>query len=253
MKTNLIAIVAATLMLSACGGGGAGGAGGAGGGGGNSQAATYTFVPPKQGQTQSYVYNITDIANATASYNYTETITQVNADGSSLASWVPLQSSYSLGSNTTGYLTSETDTYDASGDITVYAPNDGSNTDCTYIYAAGGRPSQLAQGQSWNDSYTYQCGANSQVQTVTGTFVGIESITVPAGTFNAYKFQYSGSYPIANQTGANTSANYTMTLWLDTDPAGSRRLRMTTQYTYTGFTAPSEYQLINDMQLTAYQ
>lgn len=252
MKTKPIATAIAALLLSACGGGGSGSPGL--GGGSNSQGVTYNYVAPKPGQTQSYVYNTTDIANDSGTYKYTETITSVNADNSYIANWVPLQSTYPIGGNVSGSTTPETDTYNPNGEITRFAATGAaSSNDCTYVYAAGGRPAQLSQGQSWNESYNYQCGQNSTVETITGTFVGVESVTVPAGTFNAYKFQYSGSYPIVDQTAPNATASFTMTIWLDADPASVRRVRQTRQTTYSGFTAPGGYEATNDMQLTAYQ
>ncbi len=237
---------AAALLLSACGGGGGGGSG--------SQSASYTFVEPSQGQSQTYAYTLTNFDDTSAGYNYTSVIDQVNADGSYLMTWVPHQSSYTLDGTKFG-LSTETDTYDNKGQYIEYADGASAiNSDfyCYYSYANGGQPASLSPGQSWVNTVSYHCTGSSIVNTepsTTVTFVGIESVTVPAGTFSAYKFQYVQT---SQGSQAGTSSTSTSTTWYDTSSTSTRIVKSTTLTTVSGYTPAPTGQKSFDMELASY-
>ena len=94
----------------------------------------------------------------------------------------------------------------------------------------------MQQGQSWVDNITVNCNDSStngsHIQN--WTFVGMETVTVPAGTFNAHKFQTVGT-DYSNQNG---SYFYNATTWLDSSSAYSRMVKDFTQYIYAGNTTP---------------
>jgi len=109
----------------------------------------------------------------------------------------------------------ETETYDgASGQETSYSYTavSGEPTTCVYDPRDGGPDFPLRVGQTWSISYTFACGTESPVTyEQTGTVVDVESVTVPAGTFNALKLQSTVSWTSLQ----GTARTQTVTNWRD--------------------------------------
>jgi hypothetical protein len=83
---------------------------------------------------------------------------------------------------------------------------------CTYDPRDGGPDFPLRVGQTWSISYTFACGSESPITyEQTGSVVDVESLTVPAGTFNALKLGSTVTWP--NLQG--TIRTQTITNWRD--------------------------------------
>lgn len=250
MKPHPIAMLATALLLSACGGGG-------GGGGGESaapQPVTYTFVLPTLGQSQTYTMTETNFDKRSATYGYTEAVTQMPGDGTYQETWTPSQSSLFFDGTSRGF-DIEKDTYDNKGQETQYGHyyNGSLDLTCNYAYANGGQPATLTQGQAWVNTVTSSCGSAGTPSTYTAnaTFLGMESVTVPAGTFNAYKFQYviTTLYP---QT-AGASNTQTTTEWRNASPTDTRFLKSHFEYTFSGITPQPTDNATIDTVMTSYK
>lgn len=248
MKLHKGLAILIVSLLSACGGGGSSSASGDG----NSQSVTFKFVPQAWGEIDTYTIQETDFAGNAGTYNLTVEPSKVNSDGSYILTWIPAQSTYSRG-GVQYPLIGENDLYDSAGDILQYTPINAANFSCYYDYTSGPSPTSMVQGQSYTISDSSHCTGDTTTITNTGngTFIGTESITVPAGTFNAYKFQNTWTSPITYQAGASTTI--VNTVWLDTSPTTSRTLRRITQYGYVNFTPIDTWVKTEDEQLSSYK
>jgi len=175
----------------------------------------YAFVPPVVNSTRTYSETIVDNANNTIVIGYTQTVLAVAPDGTI----TEMQQSTTDGStivNGTNYTPlTETEIYDGvSGQETsyTYAAASGELTSCIYDPRDGGPDFPLRVGQTWSIHYTFACGSQSPVTyEQTGTVVDVESVTVPAGTFDALKLQSTVTW--TNLEG--TSRTQTVTNWRD--------------------------------------
>ncbi len=240
MKLHLSAVIL-TLTLSACGGGGGGG-GGSGSGGGASQSQTSAaFVAPAQGEQRVFAETIAEVGGASSTHNVYEQITQVNADGSYTGRWS--EDSYYLGGNGPYESDPYSYTYNTVGDVigvTTIVDY------CTNTFPSGGRPVSMQPGQTWDDSYVSKCqsGNGTSTTTVSGTYLGVESVSVPAGTYNAYKFE---TRQVVN------SYTYVNTYWYDTSATDSRLVRELWQLQPNSTTSPNPQAVsYYDKQLASY-
>ena len=247
MNIRTASLIASLVLLTACGGGGDGS------GGGGTSGVSYKYTAPVQGQTQTYSVQVTDVAGHSATYTYMDTITQVNADGSySNSDKILSGGTYTLdGANYVQDPSSAN--FDSAGRIIHY--EDATLTPpqiCNDTYPQDGRPSVVAQGQSWDWTQLVSCdnGAYQATQTLTTTFEGIESVTVPAGTFNAYKFLEIEKASSATDPAVYT---YTTTNWINASATDSRLLKSTSQTAVSGGTMGASEIQASVMTLTAYQ
>lgn len=239
MNRRSPALVFFALMLSACGGGG-GGDGGGSGTAPQSQKST-SFVAPVQGEKRVFTTTYYNVDGSSATTNFHETITQVNADASYTAFWTV--DAYVFDGNHYGN-DPWSNTYNAVGDVTKQAIVTGITYNFTY--PAGGRPVGMQPGQTWDDSNVETCNVNNSTisTTVQGTYLGIEFITVPAGTFPTYKFQTKRTLPFST---------YVVTDWYNASPTDSRLVRELTQYLFNSdANPPGEATSSQDMQLVSY-
>jgi hypothetical protein len=175
----------------------------------------YALVPPVVNSTRTYSETIVDNANNTIVIGYTQTVIAVAADGT-ITEMQQSTSNDEVIVNGTNYTPlTETETYDgSSGQETsyTYTTAGGEPTTCTYDPRDGGPDFPLRVGQTWSISYTFACGSNSPVTyEQTGSVVDVESVTVPAGTFNALKLQSTVSW--TNLQGITRTQ--TITNWRD--------------------------------------
>ncbi len=196
----------AVAGLTGCGGGSDGNPG---------MGTAYALVPPVVNSTRTYSETIVDNANNTIVIGYTQTVIAVAADGT-ITEMQQSTSNDEVIVNGTNYTPlTETETYDgSSGQETsyTYTTAGGEPTTCTYDPRDGGPDFPLRVGQTWSISYTFACGSNSPVTyEQTGSVVDVESVTVPAGTFNALKLQSTVSW--TNLQG--TTRTQTITNWRD--------------------------------------
>jgi hypothetical protein len=253
-QSNLILGLLAASFLAACGGGG----GGSSSNGATSAtsnngatAATYSFITPKLGAQSVYVNSLVDNLGNTINRTVVDNVTAVNPDGTFTLAWNdPSNSSITTDVvNHTFYPSTENYNSVAQALNWTVTPSTGSPVNCVASPHGSGAPSPLNAGQNWAFNYTSTCDASSSTSsTQSGTFVGTESIIVPAGTFNAYKFQST-----ITSTFNATTTTASITQWRNAANADSRSLKTVVNYTYSG-AAPPQGSLVSDTRgLQSYQ
>lgn len=230
-----------SVALSACGGGG----------GSNSSNAsvampTYTYVAPQAAAQQVYADTLLDNLNNTVNRTLAVTVTAASAGGYTATRVDPSHDRVVSGVvDHTFYPT--TVNYDAMGrDMNwVVTGASGNPVQCQVTGGqAPGAPSPLTAGQAWTAAYAEVCGAGPGLAyTQIGTFVGIESVTVPAGTFNAYKFVSTTTW---TENGRTTTQS--ISRWRDAAASASRVLKSVATFSYSG-TAPPQGALVSETQL----
>ena len=243
--------------LAACGGGGGGSStsssGGnnndASGGGGGVPVAAVDKTSPTVGDYYTYKMTGYNISNGNNQYTYqpayeTELTTAVAGN---IATIKTLHGDQLLG------------WFD--GRATLKAINQiKGESSCTTTYAPGiyGPPATLGLNVSWENStsYTSDCGPNIALRsgklTSKGTVVAIESITVAAGTFQAYKLtaiindQRSDNRVVGmiNSPVASLSVSK-LTAWIDIDTG--IEIKRSIEEAVTGFLDTYVYTLNREM------
>lgn len=232
-------MMAATL--SACGGGGGGSASATVA----VAATTYLYAPPQAGAQSVYADTLVDNRANTINRNLVVDVTAVTAAGYTATEADPTHDRVVSGAvDHTFYPT--TYTYDAAGRATAWTVIGASGTPVQCLVGGGqlaGAPSPLTVGQAWSATYTEACGGNAgRTYTQTGSFVGIESVTVPAGTFSADKFVSTTTW-----TSNGLMTTETVTRWRDAAAAGSRVLKSISTFSYSG-AEPPQGALVSETQ-----
>jgi hypothetical protein len=233
MQRRPFAVILTPVLLAACGGGG---------GPANNQAVAapavpaYQFKAPQPGSHLAYAASLVDNLNNTLNRTVTVDVTAVNADGS-FTDHEEDPSHDIVMSGVTNQTLYPTDyQYNPAGEPTAWtvaAP--AGSLKCTVSGGAPGAPSPLASGGSWNTSYAETCGNGPATNyTQTGTLAGIESVTVPAGTFQAYKFTATSTRTVNGITRVET-----MTRWRDAAGSDTRTVKESSVFTYSGGTPPA--------------
>ena len=180
MHIQGLALAAAAALLSGCGGSS------------SDDGILYAFVPPTLHSQRTYSETTVDNENNTIELSYTDTVTAVNGNGTyTVLQEDPTHESVVV--NGTDYLIqTQTIQVNNSGQELSYAYVGAAGTafNCTYTPHGPGPDFPVAVGMTWTLNYTIACGGQTPVSNVqTGTVVDAESVTVPAGTFNAIKLQ----------------------------------------------------------------
>jgi hypothetical protein len=242
---------AAACLLSTC-------IAGCGGGGGADQpassgqaAVTYTFVRPKAGARLVYAEKLVDNRNNTVNRTIVESVTAVNPDGSfSVHEEDPSHNRIVSGSvDQSAYPTDYQ--YNAVGQPQAWVVTQfgGSTVQCAISQGSAGAPSPLTAGQGWAGNYTETCGAGAgTVFAQSGTFVGLDTVTVPAGTFSALKFSVT-----VTRTVDGVTRTETVSRWRDASGTESRLLKSTSAFTYSGATPPAGAPVSESRELQSYQ
>lgn len=215
MKYSQIVLGIFSAVLTACGGGGDSAPS-------SSTAASYTFVAPATGTTLVFAETIGDNLNNSLNRNVVETISAVHADGSfTTATRDPSNNTVHLGAKNYTYYPTVND-YDNTGhtrQIVTSYPNGTSGT-CVFSDPAS------SPANNWNFTYTETCGTGNPVaHTQSGSYLGTETITVPAGTFNTDKFQVADSWTNA----AGTTITETIIQWRNSGTPDSVAVKRVTQ------------------------
>ena len=206
MKTSGLAnlVPFATLLLTGCGGGG----------GGTAAPTSYQYVAPQVNSQRDYSQVLVDNDNNTINETITETVTTVNSDGSYVyTSADPTQNSVVV-NGTTYTVPTETVNVNNNGQDTSYsyAGSSGSTIDCTYDPHGNGPNYPLVIGATWSQQYTLTCGTAAAITySQSGTIVDVESVTVPAGTYNAVKLTSTVTWT----TAGGAAITETITNWRD--------------------------------------
>jgi hypothetical protein len=193
---------------------------GCGGGGGNADnpgsGTSYSFVAPAAGVIRILAETIVDNSNNTIDIGYSDTTTTVNSDGSYAALVHSTSGDSSIVNGTNYAVVTQNENYDDSGQELSYTftGSTGLLVTCSYAPHANGPDFPVEVGQTWQIRYTLSCDNGSAPITYTqqGSVVNVESVTVPAGTFTALKFQSTVSWTNAQGTVRNEST----TNWRDT-------------------------------------
>ena len=248
MHRPLLAAILAPVLLAACGGGG-GGSGQDNGPGSAPAGASYQFRTPKAGAHLVYSASLADNLNNTLNRSVTDDVTAVNADGSFTVHEED-PSHNAIISGVTDQTLYPTDfQYNAAGQATAWTvAGRAGSVQCT-VSGASGAPGALAIGGSWSTSFTETCGSGpGAVFTQSGTLAGIESVTVPAGTFTAYKFVSTTTRTLNGVTRVEST-----TRWRDQAGGDSRTIKEASVFTYSGATPPAGALLQQVRELQSYR
>ena len=239
MKIHLMPGLLAAALLTACGGGGQSSPPAAAA----TAPVTYNFIAPKAGVQLVFANTLVDNLNNTLTRTVIENVTAVNPDGSFTSASRDLSNNISTSGGTDQTFYPTTYNYNSAAQALNWTvtPYSGAAFDCVATPHAGGAPAFLAFGQTWSFSFTEICGGSSSVSfNQIGTFVGIESITVPAGTFKAYKIQSLTTLT----TPAGTNITEAITQWRTAQGTDARNLKLVINYSYSG-TAPAPGSLVS--------
>jgi hypothetical protein len=224
MRGVLATLIVGGMLLSGCGGGDSGDGSG-----------SYAFAMPVLNSQRLYAETVTDNENNTINLSYTETVTAVNAGGSSTV----LQEASTPGAiivNGTNYaIQTQSITVNNSGqELSYQLPTSGGGwgTPCVYNPHGPGPDFPLTVGMTWSLSYTIGCNPALPVYLQQGTVLDVESITVPAGTFMALRLQSMITWTDAH----GTQRTQTITNWRDV--ATSVSVKQSVSIAYAG-TLPS--------------
>lgn len=243
----ILALIAAPILLAACGGGGVEAK--------NPEPAAapvppYQFKASRAGTHLEYAASLVDNLGNTLNRTVTEDVTALNADGSfTVHEEDPSHDIVHSGVTDQSLYPSDFQ-YNAAGQPTgwtIAAP--AGTVRCAVSGGTVGAPATLASGSDWNTSYTETCGSGAGVlYTQSGTLAGIESVTVPAGTFQAYKFVATTSRTVNGVTQIETS-----TRWRDAAGSDSRMVKEAQVFTYSGAAAPAGAPLQQVLQLQSFR
>ncbi len=204
----------------------------------------YVFITPKVGQHSVYVASFTS-AGFTSTATTTMDITAVYPDGSyAYVNNAAGDLSINLGGRTLVIPKDSNVANNVGQDVTISSTSGGTPYTCLANPHGYGAPTSLNIGQTWAFSYSVNCfftAANGTTSTNSpispwsdvGTYLGTETISVPAGTFLAHKFT-------STQTFDPGVASFFIqsTIWLNASSTDSRMLQRTS--VFTNFLNPPE-------------
>ena len=247
MRLTILASLVAAILLAACGGGGSGNDSGSA-----VQAdatTTYQFVPPKAGAHLVYAEQQTDTLNNTLNRTVDDDVTAVNADGTySVHEEDP--SHDHIVSGTVDQTLYPTDfQYGAAGQVTALTVTNGTTVSQCTFQGNQGAPATLVVGATWNTQYTETCDGGAGVTyTQSGTLAGVETITIAAGTFSAYKIESTTTWTVNGITRTETA-----TRWRNASGGDTRTLKFTRSIAYSGGTPAAGSQVTESQELQSYQ
>ncbi len=226
---NLMRFAFLTLLMAslvACGGGGSSGSGAH-----PPVDRLFLYVVPQVNAQRIYSLTIIDNSSNTINETLRETVTAVNPDGSFVYKQDdPTHTSVTVNGTTYTIDTAIVIDTNSGQELSyVYTPSGGSLTTCTNNPHGRGPDYPLSFGSIWSFSFTRTCGVSAIVYSQTGSVVGLESVTVPAGTFSALKLQSTVSW--TNPQG--TTFTETLTNWRDASTGYSVKEVVSTTYNGT--------------------
>ncbi|HEY8053713.1 MAG TPA: hypothetical protein VIE42_13025 [Steroidobacteraceae bacterium] len=207
MRPSRTMFVVVAASLAACGGDSSSVSNGG-------EGMHYTFVTPPANSQRVYSETIEDNLHSTIFLSYTETVTAVNANGSYTVLREDPNHEAPVVDGTTYGIQTETLFENNSGQTTFYDPGapGGVPLPCTYTPHGPGPDFPVAVGEAWTLDYTFGCEPQGPIAYVqNGTLTDVESVTVPAGTFNALKLQSTISWTDT----LGTTRTQTVTNWRD--------------------------------------
>jgi len=233
-------VAAVSILVVGCGGGSGSGRGGTSGATPALTAVTYNYVAPTLNAQFAFARAIVDNSNNTINETFIATVTSVNADGSYVIQQNDPSHNVITANGTLYSVPTATINVNSSGqDISETGLSTGGAVTCTYTPHAAGPSYPLVVGDTWSSSWNASCGSNATVAyTQTGSVVNTESITVPAGTYTAIKWQSTISWTDARGT-THTDSRIT---WKDIAPGHSHTtIKEQDSYSLSGTIPTSGY------------
>jgi hypothetical protein len=224
--------VGAAVLLGSCGGSGM------------TSGTSYPFVTPALNSVRTYSETYMDSSGNTINYTLQTQITSVDPDGSYTET-----TSSPDGVNTIDGITYGTPingSYNDQGQEInyTYPTSNGGTGTCTYDPNGSGPPFPVSVGQTWQLQYTLSCNGSAPINyTQDGTVVDAEPVTVPAGTFNALKFQSTLTWTDSEGTTRQNS----VTNWRDIETL--RSVKQLHTYTLSGTPPTGDYLVSSTQEL----
>ncbi|MBI1890295.1 MAG: hypothetical protein HYS18_06610 [Burkholderiales bacterium] len=164
-------------------------------------------VTPTQGDAYTFDYTFTPAGSTTSNYIFTRHFQSVYSDGA--ATYTQSFTDPALNSTNASY-----NSYGGVLNTNSSVNNNGITGTCVYSPGLRGVNAPYYVGKAWNNSATATCNGSSYAFTNKGSITALESLTVPAGTFTAYKEVFTIS---STQSGVSTPTTYSTvyTCWRD--------------------------------------
>ena len=200
--TTVAALSAACAILAGCGGDG---------------SATppapapapqqFTYFPPAAGETDVWTRVLTDTAGSSVTMQIRQRIVSVDDAGTRLVAWDDPTGTEVVEDGLEFRVNQETEHVSATGTASDYTLTSSSGAQVTCIYGAAtagsgtgtaeaGRATaqglrhlaSLSPGERWSSAYTIACGSAAPVTySVTAAVFPLETVSVAAGTFQAFR------------------------------------------------------------------
>ncbi|ALM85394.1 hypothetical protein ASB57_22630 [Bordetella sp. N] len=213
---------------------------------GNLKATVTVVVAPQQYTPKDAVlgarstYTVADnyVNGTTKQSSYTRETTVVNPDGS-----------YTSSSFNSANVVTDTYTANAEGNrlTRTYVSGDpGSNGNlCTYTPSREWLNFPIYVGKTWSSTWQYACAFGyKETANLNATVLNAESVTVPAGVFNALRVQFNTALTDSNDSaltnGTTGTAKYNIATIAWYVPTLGQYVKFERTYTYTG-AQPSLY------------
>lgn len=227
------------LVLVGCGGGGDGGSASVSG-------APVSVVP--LGRKSDYQVTDTDNSSNTYPWQLELTVVASSPDGSYSQSRIGNGGNVTI--NGTRYGTvNVVDSFNPLHELVSYSlPATSPAVTCTYDAPQPLLPTGLPAGQAWpvmSSHRTCTDGGSATLMLQSGSVVGTETVSVPAGTFSAKKVQYVQAITQTSAAGAIVQMQDSWTLWFD--PVSGRTVQATLDVTYAA-AAGSNGRLTHEVQ-----
>ena len=224
---------------------GCGGSGDDNGGGSPGSGTPYNWVSPVLNSTRTYSEVIVDNSNNSIDTSFSVTVTAVNPDGS----YSELQSpgNPTVIVNGTNYAPEqESGQFDDSGrELSyTYTTAGGSSGTCNFDPHGAGPSYPLQVGQTWQINYNFACGTAAGVSySQSGSVVGVEAVTVTAGSFTAIKLQSTLTWTDAQ----GTTRTQSILNWRDV--ATMRTVKQQISISYSGTLPTNGYAVSRNLEL----
>ena len=219
------------LALSGCGGGG-------------SDITAATLAAPPVGSKIEYQITDIDDSRNVISWQLESKVLSSSADGSYSASFVGNGGNNVVNGARYGTV-NEVDSYDTRNALVSYSIQGATPVTCTYAAPVPPLPLTSPTGAGWPDVASHVDCSNGNAFNISrqeGSRIGVESVTVPAGTFVANKVQFKRVVTNLTTLGVRTEQR---TGWYDT--VSGRLLQASTDFTYANTKFTSGY-LIHELQ-----
>lgn len=174
---------------------------------------SYNYVPPTVGSQRTYTRTITDNFGNALTNTYTDTVETVDADGSYVLQQGSSGAPITVDGSSYGVPAETINVNNQNQEMSYWEVEAGGDSQtCTYDPRGPGPNYPLTAGDAWTVRFTLTCGTGTPVSHVqTGTIGDVQSVTVPAGAFNALQVQSTNSYTVAD----GETLTDTTTDWLD--------------------------------------